>query len=80
MEPWVGSHYQDGILGYNNNDVITYGNTNNPGYRLLILDDALGENYSTIQLVNDYLNLLEIEGRAFQGFRRLERVYIATEN
>ena len=73
MEPWVGSHYQDGILGYNNNDVITYGNTNNPGYRLLILDDALGENYATIQLVNDYLNLLEIEGRAFQGFRRLER-------
>lgn len=29
--PWVGAKYENGILGYDNNNVILYGKTPNQG-------------------------------------------------
>ncbi len=38
--PWVGAKYENGILGYDNNNAILYGTTPNQGKKIMVLGES----------------------------------------
>lgn len=38
--PWVGAKYENGILGYDNNNAILYGKTPNQGKKIMVLGES----------------------------------------